>query len=117
MEIGIPVLRREGGIDLSVEADLDGDLIDEVFVAGKYGPLGKRNEPFMCIAKWDGHRYKVVWRAEGKHKPRIFPHSYKIADRDGDGWKEIICNFEPETDNVAVLHFNGTEAMMTWLTG
>jgi hypothetical protein len=109
-------LHGEGHVQMSIRADLDGDLIDEIFAAGTKNSLSKRNEPFMCIAKWDGSGYKVVWRAEGKHKPRMFPFGYRIADEDGDGCKEIMCSFQPETDNDATLLFNGTDAMMTWLS-
>jgi len=107
------ILHRESNVRLIATADLDGDLAEEIFVAGR----GKRDEPFIYIFKWDGSRYKVVWRAEGKYQPRIFPLDYSLADIDGNHWREITCYFESETDNVARLRFNGTEAIMTWLSG
>lgn len=108
-------LERDGQIDLSVQVDLDGDLIDEVFYTGRYGPLGERNEPFMVIDKWNGSKYETVWRAEGTNKPTIFPQTYSISDQNGDGWKTISLSFEIETDNVATLYFNGKEAIMLWM--
>lgn len=105
-------LQSDGNYELLVQADLDGDFIDEVFFVGKHGPLTRRDKPFMGIAKWDGKRYKVIYRATGKQKPIIMPVSYAVVDRDGDGWKEIRLVFEPETENMATLYFNGTEAIM-----
>lgn len=107
-------LQEEGNYDFLVQADLDGDFIDELFFVGKYGSLGKRNKPFMGIAKWDGSRYRVVYRATGKNKPIIMPAAYAVVDEDGDGWKEVNLSFEPETDNGATLYFNGKTAMMLW---
>jgi hypothetical protein len=34
-------------LDLAVQADLDGDAIDEIFYIGKSGPLGKRTKRTM----------------------------------------------------------------------
>lgn len=102
---------RDGQVDLLVQADLDGDLIDEVFLVGKYGPLGARSESFMCLAKWEGDQYEIVWRHEEEGRFRLFPFSFGIVDRDGDGWKEVSLGFEPETDNAATLYLNGSQAI------
>lgn len=102
---------RDGQIDLMVQADLDGDLIDEVLLVGKYGPLTKRTKPFMCLAKWDGSEYRIVWRNNGL---RLFPFAFDVIDRDGDGWKEIGCGFERDTGNASTLWFNGIAAIWSW---
>lgn len=109
-------LRKQGTIESITQADMDGDLINEIFVKGRYGPAGRRARPFMAIVKWTGSKYKVAWHTDDGFKPRIFPYEYHVRDRDGDGWKEIGMFFEPETDNVATLYFNGTKAMMLWLS-
>lgn len=97
-------------LDLSVQADLDGDSIDEFFFVGKHGPLGKRTTKSMGIAKWDGAKYQVLWQSR-----KSIPEMIHVVDENGDGWKEIHCGFEPETDNAATLHFNGTTAMIAWI--
>jgi hypothetical protein len=106
---------RDGQIDLCVQTDLDGDAVDEVFMVGKYGPLGQRNEPFMCIGKWNGFEYRIAWRANtGGKRMRLFPSGFEIRDRDGDGLKEIGVGFEPNTDNAAMLYFNGEAAILVY---
>jgi hypothetical protein len=104
---------RGGLVDLSVQTDLDGDGIDEVFMVGKYGPLDRRDEPFMCVAKWNGSEYRVVWRANaGDRRMRLFPSMFEVCDRNGDGLKEIQVGFEANTDNAASLYFNGETAIL-----
>jgi len=104
---------RDGIVDLSVQTDLDGDGIDEVFLVGKYGPLDRRDESFMCVAKWNGSEYRVVWRANtGDKRMRLFPSMFEIRDRNGDGLKEIQVGFEANTDNAASLYFNGETAIL-----
>jgi hypothetical protein len=93
-------------LDLSVQADLDGDGIDEIFFKGSNGELGKRKPALMGIAKWNGQKYQVVWRTA-----RPIPFMTHIVDEDGDGWKEIFCGYQPDSDDAATLHFNGKEAM------
>jgi hypothetical protein len=93
-------------LDLAVQADLDGDAIDEMFYIGKSGPLGKRTKKTMGIAKWNGKAYRVVWRTA-----IAVPFMVHVTDEDGDGWKEIFCGYEPDTDNVATLYFNGQTAL------
>jgi hypothetical protein len=93
-------------LDLSVQADLDGDGIDELFFKGSNGELGKRKPALMGIAKWNGQKYQVVWRTA-----RPIPFMTHIVDEDGDGWKEIFCGYQPDSDDAATLHFNGKEAM------
>ncbi len=106
---------RDGQIDLCVQTDLDGDAVDEVFMVGKYGPLGQRSEPFVCIAKWDGEHYRIAWRANsGGKRMRLFPLGFEIRDRDGDGLKEIYVGFEQNTDNAAVLYFNSETAILVY---
>ncbi len=106
---------RDGQTDLCVQTDLDGDAVDEVFMVGAYGPLGRRSEPFMCIAKWDGEHYRIAWRANtGGKRMRLFPSGFEIRDRDGDGLKEIGVGFEPNTDNAATLYFNGETAILVY---
>ena len=60
----------------------------------------------MGIAKWDGRRYKIVRRTE-----KAIPIMVDVVDEDGDGWKEITCGYQPDTDDVAKLYFNGKDAM------
>ena len=104
---------RDGIVDLSVQSDLDGDGIDEVFMVGKYGPLGRRDEPFMCVAKWTESEYHVVWRANtGDKRMLLVPSMFEIRDRNGDGLKEIQVGFEANTDNAASLYFNGETAIL-----
>lgn len=106
---------RDGQVDLCIQTDLDGDAVDEVFMVGKYGPYGQRDEPFMCIARWDGTEYRIAWRANTAGKRmRLFPSMFEIRDLDGDGLKEIQCGFEPNTDNAAMLYFNGETAMFAY---
>lgn len=93
-------------LDLAVQADLDGDRIDEIFYIGKSGPLGKRTKKLMGIARWNGKEYRVVWRTE-----KAVPFMVHVTDEDGDGWKEIFCGYEPDTDNAATLYFNGQTAL------
>jgi hypothetical protein len=93
-------------LDLAVQADLDGDMIDEIFYIGKSGPLGKRTKKTMGIAKWDGKAYRVVWRTATS-----IPFMVHVTDEDGDGWKEIFCGYQPDTDDAATLYFNGRTAM------
>lgn len=106
---------QDGHIDLCVQTDLDGDAVDEVFMVGKYGPLGQRDEPFMCIAKWDGENYRIAWRADsGGKRMRLFPLGFEIRDVDGDGLKEIHVGFEENTNNAAALYFNGETAIVVY---
>jgi hypothetical protein len=93
-------------LDLAVQADLDGDMIDEIFYIGKSGPLGKRTKKTMGIARWNGKAYQVVWRTT-----TAIPFMVHVTDEDGDRWKEIFCGYEPDTDNAATLYFNGQTAM------
>ncbi|HEX8237543.1 MAG TPA: hypothetical protein VF600_16415 [Abditibacteriaceae bacterium] len=93
-------------LDLAVQADLDGDMIDEIFYIGKSGPLGNRTRKTMGIARWDGKAYRVVWRTA-----TAVPFMVHVTDEDGDGWKEIFCGYEPDTDNAATLYFNGQTAL------
>jgi hypothetical protein len=93
-------------LDLAVQADLDGDMVDEIFYIGKSGPLGKRTKKTMGIAKWDGTAYRVVWRTA-----TAIPFMVHVTDEDGDGWKEIFCGYQPDTDDAATLYFNGKTAL------
>ncbi len=97
-------------LDIGVQADLDGDGIDEYFFLGKNGPLGNRKEGATGIASFDGSKYVVAWQT----KKRI-PVMVWVADEDGDGWKEITLGYTPDSDDVAFLHFNGKDAVITSL--
>jgi hypothetical protein len=89
-----------------VQADLDGDGVDELFYKGFSGPLGKRTRQVWGIAKWDGTRYKTVWRG-----PQPVPFMLHIRDSDADGWKEIFCGWTPDSDDAATLYWNGQNAI------
>lgn len=104
---------RDEQLDLLVQVDMDGDLVEEVFAVGKYGRLGHRTDPFMCLARWDGREYEIVWRAEPKDFiANMFPVAFEFLDHEGNGWKTIQLAFEPETDNVALLEFNGRQTLL-----
>jgi len=93
-------------LDLLVAADLDGDTIDELFYIGSNGPLGKRKQNAMGIAKWDGRNFKIIWKNAGR-----IPFMVHVVDNDGDGWKEIFCGYTPDSDDAATLYFNGSKVI------
>lgn len=95
-------------LDSLIQADLDGDAIDELVYIGSNGPIGKRVKNAMGIAKWDGKAYKIVWKNTGR-----IPFMVHIIDNDGDGWKEMFCGYTPDSDDAATLYFNGRSAI--WL--
>lgn len=95
-------------LDFAAQADLDGDLVDEIVFLGSNGPLGRRKRDQMGIARWNGRDYRVVWQTT-----RDIPFMVHVADEDGDGWKEVFLGYEPETDNAATLFFNG-QSVVFW---
>ena len=101
-----------GHVALSVQADLDGDAIDEIFMVGQQ-VTGHDVHPFICIAKWQGYRYGIVWRSgeDGKSMP-LPPKTIRVSDYDGDGIKEVTLGFEFATDNAATLYFNGSSVVI-----
>ncbi len=94
-------------LDFAAQADLDGDLVDEMVFVSRVGPLGKRTRIIMGIARFDGRDYRVAWQTKGS------PALLHVTDEDGDGWKEISLGYEPETDNGATLYFNG-KSVIFW---
>jgi hypothetical protein len=105
---------RDGLITLDVETDLDGDGVDEIFMVGYTGaPWDERRRPFMCIAKWFAAEYHIMWHSDaGGRWWRLQPSMFDVVDYDGDGIKEIGLGFEPNTDNAAMLYFNGSSVLV-----
>ena len=103
---------RDGQVDTLIQLDMDGDLADEVLVIGKYGRLGERIEQFVGLAKWEGQDYRIVWSAGAQDFHGVFPAAVECMDYEGQGWKTVHLGFEPETDNVAMLQFNGEQALV-----
>jgi ATP/maltotriose-dependent transcriptional regulator MalT len=93
-------------LDLTVQADLDGDGIDELFLIGSNGLPGKHVKNMMGIARWSGQSYVIVWKSQ-----RRIPSMVHVVDEDGDGWKEILCGYTPDSDDAATLYFNGKQVL------
>lgn len=93
-------------LDMLLQADLDGDSIEEIFFIGSHGPLGKRKKDTMGIYKWDGNSYRKVWERKGR-----IPFMLRETDQDGDGWKEIFCGYTPDSDDAVTLYFNGKQVL------
>jgi hypothetical protein len=93
-------------LDILVQADLDGDLIDELVFVGSSGPLGKRTRKIMGIARWNGRQYREIWRTT-----KAIPFMVHVVDEDADGWKEVFCGYTPDSDDAAKLFFNGTSVV------
>jgi len=108
-----PVPGGQWMVELSVQVDLDGDLVDELFVVGGDRLPARENQPVMYVAKWDGTAYTRVWRATQADFGKWWPYGYDVTDIDGDGWKEIRLGFDADpSDNVALLHFNGHSVLL-----
>ena len=107
----------EAGNDfLSVPIDMDGDLIPELFAArGERKNLGEPADMVLLVLKWDGKRYKQVFKWQGDfqlghpEQPR-----FQINDVKGWGMHQIEVGFEPETDNGAVIRSNGREIIFAY---
>lgn len=93
-------------LDLLMQADLDGDSIEEVFYIGSNGPLGKRKKDTMGILKWDGNSYRKAWERKGR-----IPFMVRELDQDNDGWKELFFGYTPDSDDAATLYFNGKDVL------
>jgi hypothetical protein len=91
---------------MAVQADLDGDGIDEWVYKGSNGPLGKRTQKVWGIARWNGKAYRVVWKGSTPA-----PFMIHVRDEDGDGWKEVFCGWTPDSDDAATLYWNGQSAL------
>jgi hypothetical protein len=89
-----------------VQADLDGDAIDELFFIGSNGPHGKRVKNTIGIARWNGKSHVVIWKSR-----RRIPFMAHVIDYDGDGWKEIFCGYTPDSDDAETLYFNGKQVL------
>ncbi len=108
-----PVPGGQWMVELAVQVDLDGDLVDELFVVGGSRLPARGNEPVMYIARWDGTAYTRVWRATQADFGKSWPYGYDIIDIDGDGWKEIRLGFQADPgDDVAFLQFNGHRVLL-----
>lgn len=79
--------------------DADNDGENEVIVTGGYSS----DTPEIIILSWDGEKFikESEWNFLGRYSV-YFPW---IADVDGDGKNEIICN----TDSTCILKWNGNE--------
>lgn len=93
-------------LDMAVQADLDGDGIDEWVYKVSNGPLGKRTQKTWGIARWNGKAYRVVWKGSTP-----VPFMIHVRDEDGDGWKEVFCGWTPDTDDAATLYWNGQSVL------
>lgn len=103
-----PVPGGQWMVELAVQVDLDGDLVDELFVVGGSRLPARENQPVMYLARWDGTAYTRVWRATQADFGKVWPYSYDVIDVDGDGWKEIRLGFQAEPgDFVVFLLYNG----------
>jgi hypothetical protein len=108
-----PVPGGQWMVELSLQVDLDGDLVDELFVVGGTRLPARENQPVMYLARWDGTAYTRVWRATQADFGEFWPYGYDVIDIDGDGWKEIRLGFQAEPgDDVAFLHFNGHSVLL-----
>ena len=83
-----------------IVGDCDNDGKNEVVVTGGYNDPAI---PEVLVLSWDGSKFmeKSEWNAPGRYSI-YFPW---IADVDGDGKNEIICN----TNETVVLKWDGNE--------
>jgi hypothetical protein len=103
---------RKGLITLVMQLDMDGDLVDEVFVVGKFQDGDKHDEPFMFLARWTGAKYEVVWRAMQADLGGAFPLVFEAVDIAGDGCKNVIGIFATGgLDGAMFLQWNGGQAL------
>ena len=102
--------KREASQFIHMQVDLDGDLIDEVFVVRWYIKNQKHTQQFMALARWDGEQYKIIYKKDS----RLIEASEEPGDTvyycgyGRNGWKTI---FVGEWGTGSELMYNGREVL------